>query len=125
MSLETWKEEFYPIDAEYVSEEDAVEHSLRKWIGLRAGNLAKHNLDHHGKRIFDTNGAYIWISESSCALCIHYINEMCDNCPLAALLGHPCDYDDYDIDSPYIAFLNEADPEPTALEQLLNGERNE
>lgn len=33
MSLETWKEEFYPIDAEYVSEEeDAVEHSLRNGL---------------------------------------------------------------------------------------------
>lgn len=39
MSLETWKEEFYPIPADEVPESQALAHSLRKWEGLRKENL--------------------------------------------------------------------------------------
>lgn len=53
MSMQSWKNEFYPISAseaaEYfrngdLSEHDVTEHSLRKWRGLRPENLAKHGI---------------------------------------------------------------------------------
>ena len=35
MSFETWKAEFYPTPAEYVSTDDALYHNLALWVGIR------------------------------------------------------------------------------------------
>lgn len=44
MSLETWKQEFYPVSAEeaVVDAIAAVNHSIKKWEGLRPNTLANH-----------------------------------------------------------------------------------
>lgn len=55
MSLQTWKEKYYPEDAAKfntlpLSKENiaaALKHSIRKWIGLRPANRKRHGL---GKR---------------------------------------------------------------------------
>ena len=47
MSLETWKAEFYPIPAEYVSTDDALRHNLSLWVGIRQENLDKHDVIYH------------------------------------------------------------------------------
>lgn len=129
MSLKTWKEEFYPIDAEYVSEEDAVEHSLRKWIGLRKENLDKHRISTGWTGISDGDED-VYIDSSTCALCQRYfddeaVNE-CASCPLFDLLGKRCDNGD---DSPFVIWGEYENPEPmiAALEQLVkhNGEHND
>ena len=47
MSIKTWKEEFYPVDASTFRElpltpenlDAAARHSLQKWIGARIGNV--------------------------------------------------------------------------------------
>jgi hypothetical protein len=131
MTLQTWKEEFYPIDAKYVSKEDAVEHSLRKWIGLRAENLSKHGVNATYSRVYDGDGVcgedeMMYIDDESCALCVHYIENECSACPLFGLLGRSCDKGD-EIISEYASFVRFGNPEPmiTALERLQNGEHNE
>lgn len=130
MSLKTWKEEFYPIRAKHVSEEeDAVEHSLRKWIGLRKENLDKHRISTGWIGISDGD-EYVYIDSSTCALCQRYfddeaVNE-CASCPLFDLLGKRCDNGD---DSPFVIWGEYENPEPmiAALEQLVkhNGEHND
>ena len=44
MSIESWKAEFYPVEAAEVSAEDALAHSLKKWQGLQEESLLKHSL---------------------------------------------------------------------------------
>lgn len=76
MSEQSWKDEFYPIEATEVEVDDleAVNHSLQKWIGLRKENLQKHEI----------NEPLIAIGSQSCALCHQYIvkNDDCIGCPL-------------------------------------------
>lgn len=54
MSLETWKEEFYKIPAEECIKEQALDHSITKWEGLRPENLQKHGLFLDGRTICQT-----------------------------------------------------------------------
>lgn len=74
MSLQTWREEFYPCSAD--SEEalsKPVSHSLRKWEGLRKENLDKHDVYYNGgmvnerveRRLKDS----MPISGETCSLC--------------------------------------------------------
>lgn len=109
MSIESWKQEFYPIHADQTPIEQAITHSLQKWIGLRAENLARHNcrVAEHGAGIpyieemndepFQAKEA-VCIMSDTCALCHHYLLEIgeyenycCEKCPLAKHLGYSCD----------------------------------
>lgn len=71
MSMVTWKEEFYPVTAFEVSEKDAAEHSLRKWIGLRPENLSRHGLRTASIAITDRLHT-LFIDSTSCSLCKHH-----------------------------------------------------
>lgn len=118
MSIETWKKEFYPETAEEVAAKGnvkaALEHSLKKWEGLRVENLNKHDLSKgtqsrmikfwphpHGGgdlQMFPVEG-------SNCALCQMYMYgeqgyANCDACPLE------------DCDPEYATFFEVDDPEP-------------
>ena len=80
MSLETWKAEFYPIDATLVAPEDAIQHALTKWIGLRPENLSKHDLTVHDCEISDAHGNFP-VDSRTCTLCVP--NEYsCNSCPI-------------------------------------------
>jgi hypothetical protein len=88
MSLETWKAEFYPIEADKATNTDleATLHSLKKWEGLRKDNLDKHNLVKinefiSNESIIDEKGNTLKITSSSCSLCKKYDND-CNECPL-------------------------------------------
>ena len=135
MSLETWKAEFYPVEAttENVEPEEAVAHSLRKWEGLRAETLAAHGLRVRDGRLEDGTD-WMGIDAATCALCTHYLNDnwpdededdeaetsrmRCENCPLFAVLGRSCDDDIVDGNGeriaygPYFLFIERNDPEP-------------
>lgn len=109
MSLVTWKEEFYPVSANVVSKEDALDHSIVKWTGLLKKNLEKHKLTHMSKQIADSECRSMIISSCSCALCVHFEDIGCPGCPLYASLGQRCDST---RESVYQAFTTYHDPEP-------------
>lgn len=129
MTLQTWKDEFYPIDVYTVSKENAVAHSLQKWIGLR-----QENLDRHGVRFNKTllgveiedGREVLGIDWRSCALCVHHfrpfrLETRCFSCPLFNVLGSECDDGD---DSPFRVFCDTLDPDPMieALSEILDEE---
>lgn len=110
MSLETWKAEFYPVNANVeMSEEEAIKHSIKKWEGLKPENLSKHfvELDFYGDIIepYNIEFSEFSISNSSCALCAKFYNadengiltfNGCESCPLYKKLGFECGRSDDD-----------------------------
>lgn len=127
MSLQTWKEEFYPVPADQCPKGEAVAHSLRKWRGLTDENCGKHDVEKLYGRVGELR-----IDSRSCALCEHYYkrpNQDCSECPLALVRGGaPCDYTgDGEVMSPYLAFEDRGDPQPmiAALEAALAREQAE
>lgn len=92
MSLATWKEEFYPVPADQVPKEQALQHSLSKWRGLTPDNLEKHSLASTGTGRLCDSGVkwpvdFFDIDSATCALCFYYIKAQCCNCPLAKYRG--------------------------------------
>lgn len=107
MSAKSWLKEYYPTRAREVPEEDAVAHSLQKWIGLRKSNLARHKLN---KPPIEVNGG-------TCALCEHFINIAkpdCPGCPLYEVRGGVrCDTTrSNETDSPFARYYKFTDPRP-------------
>ncbi len=98
MSIETWKNEFYPVSARQAagSTLKALEHSLRKWEGLRKMNLKKHGLIsmHCSAEIFEKDSsAHFNITTTTCALCERFFaspshrESCCKGCPLSIRKG--------------------------------------
>jgi len=130
MSLQTWKQEFYPITAKCVAEnenstiEEVIQHSLRKWIGLRPKNLKKHGLEkltlntigpasilEKGNLDYDETEVF-GIGSQNCSLCILY-HSNCEYCELAkARNGESCCTRWASSKSSYLIFMETADPEP-------------
>lgn len=110
MSKVSWIGEYYPVKADKESKENAINHSLNKWIGLLPENLKKHDLD----------SPPISIDASTCALCYHYFDETkgdCINCPLCITRENtPCDSHngniDKDIDPCFSYRSDNKDPQP-------------
>lgn len=115
MSIETWKAEFYPVPADSdEAKADPIEHSLRKWRGLRADALERHGLTRGSSVLTDSNKSVFSISGDTCALCeVHYrlpnSSQNCLLCPLAIHLGRKCDHG---LKSPYQVNFRSGDPEP-------------
>lgn len=109
MSMKSWMEEFYPVEADEVSEADALEHSHKKWTGLLPENLVKHDVtivELHRHIILTDGAEQLWIDSSTCALCkVHDLN--CAQCPLQ------------DCDPEFSAWISSYDPIPmiTLIEQ--------
>jgi hypothetical protein len=143
MSLETWKREFYPIPASKAKRKDGelvlIEHSLRKWRGLRKKALRKHGLEMNFNVIREKEAVYhaLRIDSTTCSLCKVYggqgsVSEgppPCDDCPLSVLLGKRCDETNAldDAGSPYIKWIDLGDPEPMikALERCRRNAKKE
>lgn len=107
MSLKSWKKEFYRKPANEVSRENALQHSLRKWIGLKPSNRKKHGVKLSQSdlvEIWDKTNIVFCIDSSSCALCQHFINidDNCPGCPLVTSGGVCCACSE----SPYNLFLD-------------------
>ena len=141
MSLQSWKNEFYPTLASQhrpatttTNPIPIISHGLQKWIGLRQANLNKHScqLDSNNV-IYEHDFGLLPINGKSCALCEAYIsrdvidqdsNLECRKCPLAKSQGRCCDGynddgiddrndgDDNDIPTPWELWLQFNDPEP-------------
>ena len=117
MSLQTWEEEFYPESAEEAAERGeaaAVEHSLRKWEGLKEENRAQHGLKAYSRSIHESaeTAKYLEIDEGTCALC--QMGVGCSPCPLyKARGGSACDRRRFDeVKAPWYAWTDDRDPEP-------------
>lgn len=152
MSMETWKKEFYPIDASKTSENGALAHSLRKWKGLTRASLKKHGLvkgsDYLNYIVFqkdqineytcgvdgvdgvDSDNYEFKVTDETCALCHHYrIDDLdCGKCPLLlANNNKPCDESmRYNRSSPYESFLEHDNPKPMIrlLEKAIKCKEN-
>lgn len=128
MSLETWKEEFYPTSAaQPMTAREAIEHSLRKWRGLTDANLAKHQVTKKHRWIIDYFGGSLEIDNETCALCYNFqiIDDKtglqdCKACPLYVARSTRCDRGF--TPSPYAAFVMYGDPCPMIklLEEVLH-----
>lgn len=136
MSLATWKAQYYPVPAQDCPKEQALEHSRRKWIGLRKENLEKHGLcygQHIGAIYAEGNASKLDIDGHTCALCAVYgpTDEDCGGCPLFLARGVRCDEshgNDAAQLSPFHAFVDgdKADPEPmiALIERAIENERS-
>lgn len=133
MSMDSWKKEFYPVEASLCSHENAVQHSLRKWGGLLKKNMKKHGLlVDDFSTIADCDGNTFDIDDSSCALCLLYYrhnvvdSEKCAACPLYEELGRSCDssgdYTDTSKSAPYAVFCRTGDARPMvyALRRIIS-----
>lgn len=110
MSLKTWEAEFYKVGAQSVIKADALDHSILKWTGLLKKNLNKHEVRINGADVVGANDAYgLTIGEASCALCAHYWDWECPDCPLRAVLGARCDNNS---SSPYTWWCHTYDARP-------------
>lgn len=116
MSLKSWKEEFYPIAASEVAREQAVQHSLQKWIGLRPENLKLHGVELQTSSFPPTltsahDSDALQIFSKSCALCKYYAqNDGCEGCPLQVANDETmCDATRGE--SPWFDFVEREDPE--------------
>jgi hypothetical protein len=128
MSIVTWRKEFCPIPAKKMVDADlqqAIEHSLTKWEGLREPNLAKHGLrrsKYSSWAVIDDNTgiSHTVASARQCALCAKFLAAKCAGCPLnkhgsnRSLQSEGCN-------SVYNQWTCKSDPEPMiqALEKAL------
>ena len=132
MSLETWKKEFYPVEADspevQSSARAAIEHSLRKWRGLRPEALLKHEVRLEGpynKEVVDVDDPAcerFAVGGNSCALCHLSGFYICDDCPVVKVSGMACDHaENIDEVTAWEVYVHDADPEPmiAQLEKAL------
>ncbi len=93
--LSDWLEKYYS-DWEGGTMIQAVEHSLKKWIGLMPKILKHFGLAKNYRHIFQMGGkrASFGILSYTCSLCIKYHDETkrddCEDCPFVLKLGHNC-----------------------------------
>ena len=112
------------------STQAAIEHSLRKWRGLRPEALLKHEVRLEGpynKEVVDVDDPAcerFAVGGNSCALCHLSGFYICDDCPVVKVSGMACDIQD-DERGPEVTawemYIYHADPEPMieVLEKAL------
>lgn len=116
MSLESWKNEFYPVTAIAIASEgndlDLIKHSILKWEGMRLPNLLEHGLQiDSGSDIEDpATLSHLYIDTDSCALCQRYYDYgSCVQCPIVKVTGKRCTEGE---PSPYETWGMDNNPEP-------------
>ena len=111
MSLKTWTEEYYPVKAGKLEKSGAsdlelVDHSLRKWEGVKLVNLKRHGLvrEYHVIEEEGTGGSALFaIGFNSCTLCKRFEDsDGCTMCPITEATKQTCC--EPLGDSPYDAF---------------------
>ncbi len=100
MSLEAWKEAYYPIEAyeaAFSPDREQVQHCLQKWRGLLPQTLDAHGIsvfrpDAYAVRLKDDDSDSTFrIDLSTCALCLNHNNEPeCETCPIVKATGDTC-----------------------------------
>lgn len=117
MSLRSWKSEYYRSILKASKDTLlAIDHSIKKWEGLRPSALQKHNLTapFDTKSLFSKRGdTKFKVSGKTCALCRMTQKETrgnveCSICPLYTLTKVHCDQ----FNGPWNVWVNKRDPEP-------------
>lgn len=122
MSLDTWKAEFYPIPADQVPVEDALDHSIKKWSGLTKENMEKHGVrfvESYCCLTTDSDVAFnpvLGIDAGTCALCLHHLKTKCKTCPIVLHTGDQ----EARCNKQYRAFAHEFAQDPIPMVNLLN-----
>lgn len=128
MTIESWKAEFYPVEAYLVPNDTLalLEHSIKKWEGLLPKNRKKHDLivGTYRKLIPEPDSEYydsFGVGSESCSLCYHYLEheefDKCVKCPLYIIRGNiQCDVTTEDekresLGSPWGAWAHSSKPE--------------
>lgn len=99
MSIETWKEEFYP--EKFPDTDDnpttetvlkALDHSIRKWSGTSSKNLKRHGVEFFDLTLKhkDSKNDNFYLGDflfnaGSCALCSIFFLNKCNGCPLSLI----------------------------------------
>lgn len=102
MSIQSWREEFFPTDATpAISDEAALAQALLKWRGLRPAALRSHQVVLRGQTLMadplyaedDSSFAPVFIAADTCSLCHKYLKTKprCTACPLYRVRETPCD----------------------------------
>lgn len=130
MSIQSWKEEFYPVPSRAAAADglaSALAHGIKKWEGARFENLARHGLrkcireyNHDDHAIKDDTGATFHFDAATCALCrLFFIpleahHTQCAGCPL----NQKTEAFKYCFSSGqgYDTWLRTGDPEPMIAE---------
>lgn len=130
MGIATWKREYYKGRLRDAARDplSAVEHSIKKWKGLRSKNLKAHGLVPSWGDIVDqaTNKVFT-IDVTTCALCKMCgtgsdDQTLCIKCPIVKVTGRTCDGRD-GSSSAYGDWTRDDDPEP--MIKLLKHVRRE
>lgn len=125
MSFESWKEEFYSVDASDYStktDEECLKHCIQKWEGALPENVEKHEVKYKDHVVFeDLSGQNLCYNDMSCALCKKYSDiapdeddydcysyETDEYCPVVRIKGYACN-------DTFVKALND----PTDMIQLL------
>ena len=127
MSVRTWFDEFCPEieDPKNMSDEDAVQHALKKYTGLLSENLQKHKvtfnpistkilLIEEGEEVYWENHGRSIIGVLTCSLCLKY-DVHCEKCPLQLTkIEYGCLHGLYGVGekSPYSKTLRTKNPLP-------------
>ncbi len=109
MPLESWKKEFYSVDASLVPDHKALAHSLRKWEGALRKNRERHGVEwcsvssYTPPYVADGKDSVIF-GASSCALCSCFFcnthrNGGAEQCPVEVVTGETC-VEVYELYSP-------------------------
>lgn len=89
-----WLKFYYPQFADEVPAGAALNHSLRKWLGLTKKALREHGLSFYGGDVFSRDGTSIFLNvdAESCALCQHFLDDRtgCATCPIVLMRGYTC-----------------------------------
>lgn len=117
MSYKSWCKEFYPVPADSKeAKARPLEHSLRKWLGLRPASLRRHGgRAEDASLVFAPGVESLSVDMGTCALCqVHLVGEgSCKGCPLNKVRGAACDSSlSPEEFSPYKAFTCYVDPKP-------------
>lgn len=148
MSIASWMEDFYPIDAEDVAADEKnddialIEHSLLKWEGALYENTSKHDVWYDEYEIqFFSNGDVNHQTEkpdiqkglnfscTTCTLCCRYRGStegLCSKedgdgnfCPIVRMQGFQCDDADPKDQYTYLSTYLLAKNRPERMVELL------
>ena len=124
LTPEDWLKTYYPKPASSTTKEEAIQHSLTKWKGLRPAVLEEHGLRQSSQQLRTSRVPdsvfVIDIASTTCSLCYHYYKfdakqlSICASCPLAkARAGVPCDkLTGEELFSPWYTWVRTGNPEP-------------